>query len=128
MPAPTQLDADRIWNRACARLARNLVDEGRAGDRALIAAIFAHSLTMNGGVAHAMEVLTGTRQLLAARAAFVRYGFGRIASLFGVAHVGGEAQVAADEAYWRDIPNDGALAARFKADLAARPDDYDSPT
>jgi hypothetical protein len=49
--------ADDIWNRACDPCLRD--QSLRPGDRALRDALAAHSVLMNGGLGHALEVLGG---------------------------------------------------------------------
>ena len=68
---------DRVWNRAA-------MDDGgeepRAGDRALADLLYAHGMVMNGGVHHALEVLTPD-ELKAAIAGFRYFSLGAVADL-----------------------------------------------
>ena len=49
--------ADQIWNRAALESGG---PAAREGDRALAALLLAHGMVMNGGVGHALEVLSPT--------------------------------------------------------------------
>jgi hypothetical protein len=69
-------EADMIWNRACGE------DPLRSlpGDRALADLLRAHGLVMNGGVLHAVEILTPT-ELSDAESGYRFYGLDGVASL-----------------------------------------------
>jgi len=115
-------DTAAVWNRAALE---NGGPSARAGDRALAAAVLAHGLVMNGGVAHALESLSA-EEVEQACAGFERFGFVALADLFrrGVAEDDEEAELAADAEYWKHMPTDQPLMDRLLADIGAQPNDY----
>jgi len=119
-------EADRIWNRACGG------DPLRAlpGDRALADLLLAHGLSMNGGVLHAVECLTGT-QLSDAQAGFRFFGLDGAAALLSYARRIFEAgdDLESDEreldgAYARLIPSDSSLTDLFEKRWKSSPSDF----
>jgi len=109
---------DEIWNRAC--LERGGANPAE-GDRALASLLQAHGLIMNGGVLHALEVLS--QQERANAIAGYRY-FG----LLGAAEVLAQTYAASDEAeeasnaaYSLAIGNDEVLAHAFRVKLLSHP-------
>lgn len=116
--------ATEIWNRACGVGGPNPAP--RAGDIALAAMIGAHSLIMNGGVEHALGVLSAG-EVAAACLAYRRYGFEETARLLEEGHSGPvdeERSLALDHAYYASGADDAALSAAFERDLQTAPDDY----
>lgn len=119
-------DANKIWNRACFCSGPTQY----AGDRALADLLTAHGLTMNGGVLHAVECLTGA-QLAAATAAYRFFGLDLVAELLLDArrvfemNVGLEdAESKLDSRYAELIPDDSLLEERFENHLRAMPSDF----
>lgn len=123
-------DCDRVWNRAA-------LDSGgtapRRGDHALADALAAHGLVMNGGVLHALEVLTpdqvrraasGLEYLGLAQASRVLLETLEASIRFGDSE---ELEVQSNERYWAVVPDDSTLAARFEQVFAERPEDFASP-
>jgi hypothetical protein len=119
-------EADMIWNRACGE------DPLRAlpGDRAIVDLLYAHGLAMNGGVLHAVEVMTA-EELSCAEAGYRYYGLDDVASLLFRARVILEAaddlgshEQPLDSEYAQMIPSDSSLAARFEKRLKSSPSDF----
>jgi hypothetical protein len=112
-----ETDEDLIWNRAA-------LDAGgtapREGDRALAALLRAHGMVMNGGVGHAIEVLSRD-ELLEAVAGFRFFGFQEVAALLeNAATHGVDDEEVADSGYARFIPNDDTITRCFSGLLRAR--------
>ena len=112
---------DQIWNRAA-------IEGGgrapRAGDQALSSLLAAHSLVMNGGVHHAIEVLS-PEELSAAAKGFRYFGLDEVGSfLIGVAGGRDHSEQEANERYGGLIPGDESLAKRFQAKLERNPDEF----
>ena len=102
-----------VWNRAALERGGRTP---RGGDAALAALLHAHSLVMNGGVRHAVEVLE-SRELEGACDRFRFFGFDEVAALLERAAGGpwGERGDAAfDAEYARVIASDGAIIERFE--------------
>lgn len=119
-------EADLIWNRACGE------DPLRSlpGDCALADLLRAHGLTMNGGVLHAVEILTPV-ELASAVAGYRFYNLDAVASILNRAQtllqVGrdlGLHEQELDRRYAELVPSDSLLQDRFKAHLAARLSDF----
>jgi hypothetical protein len=106
---------DMIWNRAA-------LESGgpspREGDIALAAVLAAHGLVMNGGVHHAVEVLSRT-ELTAALKGFRFLSLSGAADLLEIATTLDED--VANRRYWDAIPDDGALQARYRAVYRSSP-------
>jgi hypothetical protein len=117
--------ADRVWNRATERKG-----QGRPGDVALSALIWAHGLVMNGGVLHCIELLSDA-ELRAAIAGYQYFGvevdpvFKRAKAVR--AEEKGELESRLDEQYGR-IADDGRLMAAFHAHYAEYPEAYEAIT
>jgi hypothetical protein len=112
---------DMIWNRAA------LESGGRSpkeGDAALAAALAAHGLVMNGGVHHAIDVLSPA-ELHAAVEGFRFFSLSNVAELLELAE--GLDEVAANGRYWDAIPDDSILQDRFRAVYRSSPAAF-SPT
>ena len=108
----------RVWNRAA-------LESGganpREGDRALAALLLAHGLVMNGGVHHALEVLSEEE----IREAISGFGF------FSLAPIGQLLKEAptldeevANQRYWSFIPGDEAINRRFRVIFQSSPDAF----
>ena len=108
---------DRVWNRAA-------VDGGGAtpgaGDRALSSLLFVHGLVMNGGVEHAVEVLT-PNEVAAAVLGFRYFEFVDVAELLQSVASGKLSAEDLDQRYWDLIPNDEAIAQKFKTRFRLSP-------
>jgi hypothetical protein len=120
-------EADRVWNRACHL---DLLAFG-IGDRALWAMLNAHGLSMNGGVLHAVELLSAEK-LAAAIAGYQFYGFPSVAELMQRARKAFEAgrnleefEVALDHEYAEYIRDDEALGERFESRFREHPEDFE---
>jgi hypothetical protein len=119
-------DADMIWNRACGD------DPLRAlpGDRALVDLLYAHGLAMNGGVLHAVELMSA-EELSRAGAGYQYYGLAEVASLLSRAQAIFEAgddlgthEQQLDNEYAQIIPLDSSLVERFEKRLKTSPSDF----
>lgn len=116
--------ADLVWNRAtmpdsCEALA--------PGDVALSSLLRAHGLAMNGGVLHAVELLTAD-EWVAAKDGFRYFGLDDVAdllahakNLFDVGENLGEHERRLDDNYATLIPDDSWLHKRFEEQFAANP-------
>lgn len=119
-------EADMIWNRACGE------DPSRAlpGDRALADLLYAHGLTMNGGVLHAIECMTDM-ELSYAEAGYRFIGLDGIASLLSrarrILEAGddlGKHEQQLDGEYVHIIPSDSSLVERFEKRFKSNPLDF----
>jgi hypothetical protein len=113
----------RIWNRA-------VLNSGgptpRPGDVALAALMRFHGLAMNGGVEHALEVLSH-RELDAAIAGFEHFDMAEVASVLAALRSSTSNEKELDmlqERYGALVPSDSVLTAAFRVRLAAFPDDF----
>jgi hypothetical protein len=97
----------RVWNRAA--LERGGADP-REGDRALAALLLTHGLVMNGGVHHALEVLSH-EEIRAAISGFRFFSLAPVGQLLDAAHTLDEE--AANRQYWAIVPDDDAIRRRF---------------
>lgn len=107
----------RVWNRAALRAGGA---NPREGDRALADLLVAHGMVMNGGVAHALDVLSA-KELSDAAAGFRFFSFDDVAELFAAASESQPAN-ATDAQYWRSIPDDATVTNRFHQVLASSPE------
>jgi hypothetical protein len=112
-------DADLVWNRAA-------LDGGgsapRTGDRALAALLLAHGLIMNGGVEHALDLLSPV-ETMAAIEAFKFFDMADVGDLLEQAATGRfhhEAEEG-DERYAALVSDDEILAARFRHRYVSTP-------
>ena len=118
-------DSASIWNRACFPEGTNL----RCGDKALAAMILAHSLTMNGGVLHAIECLEPAR-LAEAQSGYRFFSLDSVADLFTSAHreFAALGDFAKEEDLWAEyaalVPDDSYLVERFEEHLRQNPPDF----
>src|SRR5262245_55166607 len=113
----TLTNEDRIWNRALDLSPDHLGD----GDRALAALLLVHGLVMNGGVEHAIEVLTA-EQLRAAAAAYRYLAFEPIALLLEQTSKNRSFDAdGADRRYWAVIPDDNTIEEHFRSVLSSSP-------
>ena len=110
-----------IWNRAA-------TEYGGAnpapGDFALAAILLAHGAVMNGGVAHAHEVLSA-EELAAAISGFNYFAIPAAAHLLALPPPDTEeASEAADRAYWQAVPSDATLTHAFRIKLLSHPEAF----
>ena len=131
-------DADNIWNRACD------VDfePSRNGDRALAAVIGFHSLAMNGGLGHSLEV--DYEQAGRAADGFRLFGDAELGQLvddacevverladggaFDTVDLTDEEAASLEgleERYGELVPSDSRLEEIFRAYLRAEPDQFE---
>ncbi|CBJ41352.1 hypothetical protein [Ralstonia solanacearum] len=106
---------DEIWNRAA-------LDGGgknpSEGDVNLASALLLHSLAMNGGVLHALQVLTD-QQRVAAMVGFRYFGFYKVADLLSEPFSDtDEDEERLEDTYSQEIPLDEVLFNAFCAKLA----------
>jgi hypothetical protein len=115
-----------VWNRAALERGGRTP---RGGDAALAALLRAHSLVMNGGVRHAVEVLE-SRELAGACAGLRFFEFDDVAALLERA-AGASREDPSDSAldaeYARAIPRDAAIVDRFERHFAEHREFY-APT
>ena len=118
-------DAIKIWNRACGEGLRTL-----PGDRALTDLLYAHGMAMNGGVLHAVELMTAD-ELSDAQAGYRYFGLDDIALLLSRARQIFEAgddlgshERPLDRQYAQLIPSDDSLVERFETRLKSSPADF----
>ena len=125
--AAEMTNADLVWNRAT-------TDEGRAssfpGDRALASLLSAHGLAMNGGVLHAVELLSDSA-LRAAMEGYRYFGLvesaellSRAGEIFNEGRDLERHEFELDREYEQYIPDDTAIVRRFEERLASRPDEF----
>ena len=113
--------ADLIWNRAAIESGGKAA---RAGDRALADLLFAHGMVMNGGVGHAIDVLS-SEEFSAALRGFRFFDFDEVALLLEAAlKTPDQDHRLADLSYGNLIPNDQVLADRFEAFYRLTPEAF----
>src|SRR5688500_7625383 len=113
--------ANRIWNRAAMESGG---PAAREGDRALAALLLAHGMVMNGGVGHALEVLSPD-ELAAAAGGYRFFGLEGVAALLEWAAGAAEDEVdRADSTYGEIVPNDQTLVERFEAFYRISPEAF----
>jgi|SRR5690554_1372442 len=114
----------KIWNRACSeRDATPLHD----GDKALASLLQAHGFIMNGGVLHALEVMTRA-QRVASIAGYRYFGLTGAAQVLEQSYAeSDEAEEMANAAYLQEVPDDDTIVCAFRTKLLAHPDEF-SPT
>ena len=119
-------EADLIWNRACEGGGAAL----HRGDHALAALVLAHSLTMNGGLLHAVECLTPS-ELSDAQSGYLFFGLDSVADLLAEARRKLEADEDLDDLEWlldrryeALIPDDSLLVERFEKHFSEHPSDF----
>jgi len=113
-----------IWNRAA-------MSAGGAtpgfGDQALSAVVRFHGMLMNGGIDHALDVLTDP-DIQAAAEGFHYLGADNVRNLLLHAHrqtaTDDDFEDQFDDAYTQLIPSDERLADLFHDQLAAAPQDF----
>lgn len=105
----------RVWNRAA-------LESGgaapREGDRALAALLLAHGLVMNGGVHHALELLSPD-EIRAAISGFEFFFLAPVGRLLEVAQ--SLEEEAANRQYRAIIPNDDAIDRRLRVVFGSSP-------
>lgn len=110
--------ANQVWNRAAMESGGSKACEG---DRALSALLLAHGMVMNGGVGHALEVLS-LDELAAAARGYRFFGLNDVATLLEHSiNANDEELERADARYAALIPTDQTLADRFEALYRATP-------
>ena len=113
-----------IWNRAATESGGT---NPAPGDCALAAILLAHGAVMNGGVAHAHEVLS-PEELAAAISGFNYFAIPAAAHVLALPSPDTEnASEMADHAYWRAVPSDAALTHAFRIKLLSHPEAF-APT
>lgn len=87
---------------------------------------------MNGGIDHAVECLQ-SEEIEAAAEGYRYFGYYRISDMIRNAPIGfngleeeahEEYRVSLEELYYREIPSDSELFARFQAHYSANPSEY----
>lgn len=130
-------DADLIWNRACDPDYR----PSRTGDRALQSILGFHGLSMNGGIAHALELdFAGSAsvaehyRLLGAHDLAGLVDEARVLAQPGLMADGSFDALALDDKQGEELdaldtrlPSDSDIEALFRRYLAAHPEDFDAP-
>ena len=119
--------ADLVWNRAA------MEDGGEApasGDVALASLLYAHGMVMNGGVLHAVELLSA-EEFSDAQEGFRFFGLVEVANLFSQAKILFDAGEYLDEheslldnEYLKHVPDDSSLGTRFEAHFTSSPSDF----
>jgi len=107
-----------VWNRAA------LEGGGKApleGDAALAALLAMHGIIMNGGIAHALEVLD-VAEFADGIAALRYFGLDEAASVVETATRADIGLELLNSKYSALIPNDAALVAAFEKKYATSPD------
>lgn len=111
-------EADQIWNRAALESGGSRPSDG---DRSLAALLLAHGMVMNGGVGHAIEVLSAA-EIAEAAAGFRYFSFNEVGQLLEDAvRKGVDDSDVVDQRYAQFIPDDGAIVDRFRAILLSSP-------
>jgi hypothetical protein len=114
-----------VWNRAALNGGGPTAAEG---DLALAALLLAHGVVMNGGVDHALEVLSPA-ELAAASAGYRYFGFEQVAQLLEEAATQPDREEERlNSAYWGEIPDDEAIAHAFRKMLLSVPEAFASVT
>lgn len=109
---------DEIWNRAAMKAGGQNPAEG---DVHLASALRLHSLAMNGGVLHALQVLTD-QQRRAAIDGYRYFGFHKVADLLSEPFADtDEDDTRLENAYSIEIPLDETLFNAFCAKYAVEP-------
>ena len=133
VPPPVSSDYDTVWNRA-------VMEEGgtspRAGDRALADLLRFHSVSMNGGVLHGLEVRSDD-EVSAAVAGYKYFGLDQAAAavewLVAAAsandldnhHEAAERlEIEGDERYAKAVPTDATLVTAFEHRYRDNPEEF----
>ena len=110
-----------VWNRAALEGGGSSPCEG---DLALAGLLRAHGIVMNGGVDHALEVLSRA-ELMAAIAGYRYFGFDVVALLLEQADAVSASDAGVlNSSYWREISGDAAIAGAFRQKLLSLPDAF----
>lgn len=119
--------SDHIWNRAA------IQEQGirrLPGDTALASLLHAHGYVMNGGISHAMKILTG-EELNSAIAGYRFYGLSEVADLLLRARkrVDSDLWTSSIEdtlvsEYSKLIPNDSIIVEQFESHFISNPQAY----
>jgi hypothetical protein len=119
-------DANLIWNRATTL---ELDGARERGDRHLWALLRAHGLAMNGGVLHAVEILTGEERA-SAQDGYRFFGFGPVADLLEHAYwifkAGGDLELHESQldAEYSRLADDTALYEAFEEHFRSHPSEF----
>jgi hypothetical protein len=100
-------------------------DNPQEGDKALASLLLLHSMVMNGGIDHAVEVLSPL-EFSAALLGFRYFGLVQVAELLeGIGESVTEAQAEKlHKEYAVAVPSDGTLAHAFRLKLLATPEAF----
>lgn len=112
----------QIWNRAATEAGGS---EPREGDTALAALLYLHGMVMNGGIDHAVEVLS-PEEYTSALNGYRYFGFEQVAKVLESASVvTTESQIEhLNKQYGEAVPNDSALMNAFQVKLQASPEAF----
>lgn len=123
----SQTVADQIWNRAAQNGGGNAPGPG---DDALASLLLLHGLAMNGGVHHAIDLLT-PEELAEAISGFSYFGLEEMAEWLRNAQIdpflkewSDETETPAIFRYAEIIPDDESLVTRFEAVYRDRPTEF----
>ena len=117
-------DADAVWNRACFAAPGDL---DRIGDRALAAALRAHSELMSGGMDKAVCDSLTSEEVTAAVQGFRFLGLENLAAIFEEAYTVREDEAQLDrleEAYHALVPQDQVLVDAFEGFYRQHPREF----
>ncbi|MGD0959893.1 MAG: hypothetical protein ABSB19_08805 [Methylomonas sp.] len=110
-----------IWNRAALDAGG---DDPREGDSALAALLLLHGMAMNGGVDHAIDVLSSEEYAMAL-AGYRYYGLERVADVLERARDATDAELdLLDTEYSELVPQDETLVQAFRVKLMASPEAF----
>jgi hypothetical protein len=112
---------DKIWNRAALDSGgENALD----GDNALASLLLFHGYVMNGGLGHALDVISDD-ECLAAIDGFRFFGFDELASfLESIKHLPEDEHEEMTCIYAKFIPNDQAMVESFENFYRKQPDAF----
>jgi hypothetical protein len=111
-------DRDKVWNRAALQSGGAKLLEG---DMALIALLAVHGMIMNGGVDHALEVLSPP-DFAAGIAAFRYFGLGEVAAVLEAATASGMGWERFNATYAALVPADDTIVEAFHQKYRAFPE------
>ena len=112
------IQSTEIWNRAALEMGG---PKPEVGDSALSALLLLHGMAMNGGISHAVEVLSAA-EFDSALDGYRFFGLHDVVELLvGAAFADDGGFEKLDEMYGRFIPSDSTLSDAFEAKFAASP-------
>jgi hypothetical protein len=112
---------DQIWNRAAMEAGG---PDPREGDSALAALLLLHGMAMNGGIDHAIEVLS-SEEYTSALKGFRYFGLEQAAALLEKATGATQLQLEQLNAeYGAVVPSDGTLVHAFQVKLLSSPEAF----